>query len=45
MARDTLVVVEGVGDLIHHVVAVLEKAKHSVVQLNAHIVLILLQAE
>ena len=44
MARDTLVV-ERVGDLIHHVVAVLEKTQHPVVQLNAHIISILLQAD
>jgi|JI9StandDraft_1071089.scaffolds.fasta_scaffold1287139_2 hypothetical protein len=41
----TLVVVEGVGDLVHHVVGVLEKTQDPVVELDAHVVSVLLEAE
>lgn len=41
----TLVVVEGVGDLVHHVVRVLEEAEDPVVELDAHVIPVLLQAE
>ena len=43
--RGTLVVVEGVGDLVHYVVRVLEEAQDTVVQLDAHVVPVLLEAE
>ena len=40
-----MVVVERMGDLVHDEVGVLEKTEHAVVELDAHVILVLLQAE
>lgn len=42
---DTLVIVEGVGDLVHNEVGVPEKAMDAVVEVDANIILVLLEAE
>ena len=43
--KGTLIVVEGMGDLIHNIVRMLEKAKNTIVQLNTHIVSVLLKTK
>ena len=45
MISCTLVVVEGMGNLVHDVVGVFEEAKNTIVKFNAHIITILLQTE
>lgn len=41
----TLIVVEGVGYLVHDVVGMLKEAQDSIVQLDAHVVPILFETE
>ncbi len=40
-----MIVVKRVGDLVHNVVRMLEEAKNTVIQLDAHVISVLLQAE
>ena len=40
-----MIVIERMSNLVHYEVRIFEKAKHSVVQFDAHIVLVLLKTE
>ena len=40
-----LIVIKRMGDLVHDKVGVLKKTEHAIVKLNAHIILVLFQAE
>jgi hypothetical protein len=40
-----LAVIVGVGNLVHYEVGVLEEAKHPIVEFDAHVIFVLLEAE
>lgn len=40
-----MIVVEGMGDLIHDEVRILEKAQHSIIEFDTHVIFVLFQAE